>query len=164
MTAKILVSACLLGRPVRYDGAAKPLEHPLLQRWHEEGRLVVICPEIAGGFSVPRPPAEIAVAGSGEDVLSGASRVVDRTGADVTAAFLAGAYAALELAQSEGCRFALLIDGSPSCGSTAIYDGSFDGTKHAGAGVTAALLRTHGVEVYAPAQIARLEARLQQAG
>lgn len=161
MTAKILVSACLVGRPVRYDGTAKTLDHPALTRWRDEGRLVVVCPELAGGFSVPRPPAEIAEGLSGSDVLAGTARVVDVTGADVTALYLDGARSALALAQSQGCRFALLIDGSPSCGSAFIYDGAFAGRKHAGAGVTAALLRTGGIEVFTPSEIDALEARLE---
>lgn len=161
MKAKILVSACLVGRPVRYDGAAKTLDHPALTRWRDEGRLVVVCPELAGGFSVPRAPAEIAGGLSGHDVLAGAARVVDITGADVTALFLDGARNALALAQTEGCRFALLIDGSPSCGGAFIYDGAFAGRKHAGAGVTAALLRAEGLEVFTPAEIGALEARLE---
>ena len=161
MTAKILVSACLVGRPVRYDGAAKTLDHPALARWRDEGRLVVVCPELAGGFSVPRPSAEIAEGLSGRDVLAGTARVVDRNGADVTALYLDGARSALALARAEGCRFALLIDGSPSCGSAYIYDGAFAGRKHAGAGVTAALLRAEGLEVFTPSEIAALEARLE---
>lgn len=52
---KILISACLLGQAVRYDGKGKTLVHPAIDRWRDEGRLVAICPEMAGGMSVPRP-------------------------------------------------------------------------------------------------------------
>ena len=120
MTARILVSACLLGRPVRYNGSAKPFIHPALSRWQAEGRVVSICPELAAGFRVPRPPAEIGAGRSGEDVLGGGAQVIEQGGADVTALYLAGARAALALARAENCRFALLIDGSPSCGSSFI--------------------------------------------
>lgn len=160
MTHKILVSACLLGSPVRYNGSAKTLTHPLLEAWRREGRIVSICPELSGGFGVPRLPAEIAQAQSGEAVLAGAARVVDEAGADVTGLFIAGAQAALDLAREHGCRFALLIDGSPSCGSRFVYDGSFTGQRRAGAGVTAALLREHGIEVFADSEIDALCARL----
>ncbi|MCX8999043.1 DUF523 domain-containing protein [Rhizobiaceae bacterium BDR2-2] len=159
-TDKILVSACLMGRPVRYNGAAKPLAHPALERWQAEGRVVSICPEVMAGFSIPRPPAEIAGSGSGAAVLDGAANVVDATGADVTRRFVDGARIALDLARAHGCRFALLIDGSPSCGSGFIYDGSFSGQKHPGAGVTAALLRENGVEVFSDREIGALETRL----
>lgn len=157
---KILVSACLLGRPVRYDGSAKTMTHPTLDRWRQEGRLAAICPELTAGFSVPRPPAEISGRQSGLAALEGNAQVLEATGADVTALYVEGARAALALAREQGCRFALLIDGSPSCGSGFIYDGSFGGRKHGGAGVTAALLRDHGIEVFAEAEIDALEARL----
>jgi uncharacterized protein YbbK (DUF523 family) len=157
MAPRILVSACLLGRPVRYDGSAKPFAHPALARWQAEGRVISICPELSAGFSVPRPPAEIAARGSGEDVLAGRAEVVEHGGRTVTALYLQGAHAALDLARAESCRFALLIDGSPSCGSSFIYNGDFDGTVQKGSGVTAALLRNNGIEVFAPGEIERLE-------
>ena len=69
MTGKILMSACLMGLPVRYDGKPKTLLHEAVARWKAEGRLVSFCPELAGGFAVPRPPAEIAGALDGRDVL-----------------------------------------------------------------------------------------------
>ncbi|CUX20644.1 conserved hypothetical protein [Agrobacterium sp. NCPPB 925] len=155
---KILISACLLGQPVRYDGKGKPLSHPAIDRWRSEGRLVTICPEMAGGMPVPRPPAEIENGASGLDVLEGRARVLELTGGDVTAEFIAGAEKALAFARANGCTHALLIDGSPSCGSVAIYDGSFSGIKHAGNGVTAALLEKAGIAVFSPADIDRLDA------
>ncbi|MFC3285880.1 DUF523 domain-containing protein [Litchfieldella rifensis] len=160
MTAKILVSACLLGSPVRYNGSDKRIEHSLLERWRCEGRLVSICPEVAGGLPTPRPPAEIEQAASGSDVLEGEVRILDAQGDDVTAPFVAGARLALQVAREYDCRFALLTDGSPSCGSREVHDGSFNGTRHAGEGVTAALLRRHGIEVFAHDEIEALAERL----
>jgi len=161
MSGKILISACLAGHPVRYNGSAKPLAHPLVNKWRAEGRLVTVCPELIAGFSVPRLPAEIAAGGDGESVLTGKGRVIEETGGDVTEQFVAGARAALAAAQANECRFALLIDGSPSCGSRTIYDGKFIGQKHSGAGVTATLLRDHGIEVFADTEIEDLGIRLQ---
>ncbi|MFZ2490208.1 MAG: 2-thiouracil desulfurase family protein, partial [Thermoanaerobaculia bacterium] len=43
---KVLVSACLLGAPVRYDGRDKKSGDPILERWIEEGRVVSVCPEV----------------------------------------------------------------------------------------------------------------------
>lgn len=120
-----------------------------------------VCPELSAGFPVPRPPAEIANGQSGEDVLSDRARVVEATGADVTDLYLQGAWAALSVAQEHRCRFALLADGSPSCGSSFIYDGQFAGRKHEGAGVTAALLRRHGIEVFAESEIEALVRRVE---
>ncbi|MDO9415695.1 DUF523 domain-containing protein [Pararhizobium sp.] len=159
--AKILVSACLTGLPVRYNGSAKPLLHAAMDRWRAEGRLVTICPELAGGFQTPRPPAEIAGAHSGRDVISGRAQVIEAGGRDVSGLYVDGARAALALARETGCRYALLIDGSPSCGSGFVYDGSFSGTRHCGEGVTAALLRANGIEVFSDRQIEDLVARLE---
>lgn len=161
VSGKVLVSACLLGQPVRYDGQGKPLLDPLLERWRGEGRLVPFCPEVSAGMPVPRPPAEIAGGGSGLDVLEGRARVIDLAGADLTGEFILAAEKALDTARRHGCLHALLIDGSPSCGSISIYDGSFSGQKRAGSGVTAALLTREGIAVFAPAGIRDLAAALE---
>jgi len=160
MTGKILVSACLMGHAVRYDGRSKPLIHPAIDRWREAGRLVTICPEMSAGMAVPRPPAEIENSAAGEDVLAGTARVMEISGGDVTEGFRQAAENALALARETGCRYALLIDGSPSCGSGFIYDGSFSGGRHPGHGVTAALLQHAGIEVYSDREIDRLVVRL----
>lgn len=115
--------------------------------------MISICPELIGGLSVPRHPAEIESKASGEAVLSGEARVFTADGADLTAYFLAGATATLALAKAEGCQFALLVDGSPSCGSSFIYDGSFSGRRHGGVGVTTAMLRANDISVFSDKQV-----------
>ncbi|WP_298091029.1 DUF523 domain-containing protein [uncultured Sphingomonas sp.] len=158
--AKVLVSACLLGRPVRYNGSAKTLEHALLDRWISEGRVVSVCPEVMAGLPTPRPPAEIARGASGAAVIERDGSIVEADGTDVTEAYLAGARIALEHATRHDCRYALLTDGSPSCGGSFIYDGSFQGRRIDGEGVTAALLRQHGIVVFSQAEISSLAAAL----
>jgi len=144
---KILVSACLLGNPVRYDGRSKPLDQTLLDDLVARDLVIGFCPEVAGGLAVPRKPAEI-LSGNGEDVLAGRARVQTRNGEDVTGSFLDGAQQALELCRQHGIQVALLTESSPSCGSSQIYDGGFSRTTRPGAGVTAALLRQHGITVF----------------
>lgn len=135
---KILVSACLLGEKVRYDGAGKTLSHDIWQKWQDEGRLVSICPEVSGGLPVPRLPAEM----TDEDT------VINTKGEDVTDAFVAGAEQTLRLAQKHNIHLAVLKENSPSCGSHFIYDGTFSGTKKTGQGITAARLRKNGIKVF----------------
>lgn len=147
-----------MGHAVRYDGQAKPLVHQALDRWRQEGRLVTICPEMSAGMPVPRLPAEIETGRSAADILSGKGRVRESDGGDVTAAFRQAAVNALELAVQTGCAYALLIDGSPSCGSGFIYDGSFSGRRLRGEGVTAALLKANGIQVFSDHDIEALEA------
>lgn len=147
----MLVSACLLGQPVRYDGRASG--HPdLLQAWQQQGRVVPLCPEVAGGLPTPRPAAEIP-GGQGGAVLDGEAQVVTVAGEDVSAEFLAGARLALELVRRHGIRVAVLKAGSPSCGNRLVYDGTFSGNKIAGEGVTSALLRREGVLVFSELEL-----------
>lgn len=157
--AKVLVSACLLGQPVRYDGRASG--HPdLLQRWQAEGRVVPLCPEVAGGLPTPRPPAEIS-GGQGAQVLAGQARVIAVSGEDVSEAFLAGAQLALAVVRRHGIRVAVLKSGSPSCGNRLTYDGSFSGVKVPGEGVTTALLRREGVLVFSELELDQAEQAVQ---
>lgn len=140
-----VISACLIGCRCRYDGNAKAVDR--FTRMVERGEAVFVCPEQLGGLSTPRPPAQI-VGGTGEDVLDGRAKVVTDGGVDVTDQFVKGAQEALRLAQLAGAKVAVLKERSPSCGSSLIYDGSFSGGKMPGNGVTAALLKRHGIEVY----------------
>ncbi|MGL4317316.1 MAG: DUF523 domain-containing protein [Pseudomonas sp.] len=155
---KLLVSRCLLGHKVRYDGGAHgPFD--LLQHWQDEGRIVALCPEVAGGLPTPRPPAEIP-GGQGASVLDGSQPVLTRQGEDISAAFVAGAEIALRLVRQHGLRVAVLKARSPSCGNSHNYDGSFTGTLIEGEGVTAALLRRAGVRVFNETQLAEAAAEL----
>ena len=95
-------------------------------------------------------------------MLSGNATVIDADGQDVTAIYLQGAQAALALASQQGCRYALLTDGSPSCGTSFIYDGSFTGRRHQADGATAALLRQHGIQVFSPEAICDLAALMDR--
>lgn len=157
---KILISACLLGQPVRYDGTDKATSHELIRQWQLEGRLIPVCPEVDAGLPTPRPAAEIH-GGDGYDVLINVAKIIDRTGADVTAPYLRGAELAVEMALSNKCRHAILTDGSPSCGSSFIYDGNFNGNRRKGnSGVTAAMLRQAGVQVWSQHQLNELSETL----
>jgi uncharacterized protein YbbK (DUF523 family) len=158
----VLISACLLGEAVRYNGGDKRSDHDILQRWLREGRVVSVCPEIAGGLTVPRPPAEIADGAGGMNVLAGTARVFASTAEDVTAEFIRGAEVAYELAQTHRIRIAVLKEGSPSCGSSYSYDGTFTGTRVAHPGVTTARLKQAGIHVFSEQQFAAADALLQR--
>lgn len=153
---KVLVSACLMGECVRYNGVIKTFKSHVLDSWHCRGQVVAVCPEVAGGLPVPRPRAEI-VNGSGSLVLDGRASVTNINGQDVTRFFLAGAREALKLAGFHKIRLAVLKEGSPSCGSSYIYDGSFSGIKKPGKGVAAALLKENGIRVFNEFQIHEAE-------
>ena len=157
---KILVSACLLGQPVRYDGGAHG-PFTLLQQWQQQGRVLVLCPEVAGGLPTPRPPAEI-VGGQGAQVLDGQIALYDVQGVDVSSAFIRGARQAEQLVRAHRIQIAVLKARSPSCGNQQTYDGSFSGQLVAGEGVTAAALRRLGVQVFNEHQLVEAEQALER--
>ncbi|SDZ17683.1 DUF523 domain-containing protein [Thermoactinomyces sp. DSM 45892] len=140
----ILISACLAGIPCRYDGKASLAD--IAQKLVTDKKAIYVCPEVSGGLSTPRDPAEI-VGGSGEDVLDGKAKVITKLGEDVTEQFISGANHTLQLAKKVGATMVILKENSPSCGSSFIYDGHFQGKKVSGDGVTSALLKRHGFRV-----------------
>lgn len=147
----VLVSECLLGGRVRYDGSAAPSGHPVLAQWRREDRVVPFCPEVAAGLGIPRPPTELSQ-----------GRAVTRDGRDVTAAFENGAQAALELCLRLGIHVAVLKERSPSCGSSQICDGTFACALAPGEGLTTALLRCHGIAVFSEEQWEQAAACLER--
>lgn len=159
--AKNLVSACLLGCKVRYNGSdLKPSNNDFdwLIKNHE---IVSFCPEVSAGLPIPRVPAEIQC-GVGQDVLSGNAKVLDRDGLNLTDKFLLGAQLALEKCKLENIEFAVLTEYSPSCGSNSIYNGDFSAKKKVGNGVTTALLKEYNVQVYNQHQVHILQLALNK--
>ena len=133
---KLLISACFLGNNCKYSGGNNALPPETLRKLKETYRLIPVCPEAYGGLTTPRAPSERRDGG-----------VFSSEGRDVTVQFKKGAEAALYLAETLGIRKALLKENSPSCGNGTIYDGSFSGKLIPGDGVTAELLKAHGIEV-----------------
>lgn len=149
---KILVSACLLGEKVRYDGLIFPVAKTLNDAFEQIADMVPFCPEVSGGLPVPREPAEIS-GETGSDVLSGKATVQSKSGNDVTLFYLKGAAKALEAAVKNKIKAAVLKEKSPSCGKTYIYDGSFAGRLKQGKGVTAALFERNGIHLFSEKEI-----------
>ncbi len=141
----ILVSSCLLNNPVRYSGDGNPC--PLIIQYRDCKHFIPICPECAGGLPTPRPPSEIS-GGTGREVWQNQARVINNVGQDVTENFKAGALAYLHYVQEGRITAAILKERSPSCGSSLIYDGRFQGHRIPGQGVTAALLQQYGIPIY----------------
>ena len=133
----ILVSSCLGGIECRYNGSHAASEK--IRRLVEEKKAVMVCPELLGGFTTPREPAE--------DVLKGTTKIVTASGEDVTALYMDGAEKTLAYAKEIGAATVILKENSPSCGSSFIYDGTFSGKKILGDGITSALLKRAGCRV-----------------
>lgn len=136
----ILVSACLLGTPCRYDGKSKA--NPDVLALSESYNLIPVCPEVAGGLPTPRVPSERI-----------GDKVMMRDGHDVTDNYRSGAQEALRLCRLHNIKIAILKERSPSCGKGEIYDGSFSGRLTARDGVTAELLTKEGIRVIGESEI-----------
>ncbi len=147
---KILVSSCLLGEDVKYDGgnnsvALNPkVSFSLKELFMDilcENEIYSFCPEISGGLKIPRTPAEIIKRDKPFIVQT-------QNGEDVTINFLLGAKKALDLCMEEGIKVALLKANSPSCGNIKTYDGTFSNTLIESDGLSAKLLKENGVMVF----------------
>ncbi len=141
---KIIVSACLLGTPCRYDGRSKPNSKVLAL--NEKYELIPICPEVMGGLPTPRIPCEIVN-----------DKVLRQDGADVSQSYIKGAEEALKIATQNGCKIALLKARSPSCGKGKIYDGTFSRTLKNGNGICADLFIKNNITVIDENEIYKLE-------
>ena len=132
---RILISACLVGDNVKYDGGNN--KNPLIEKLLEKYELVPFCPEVEGGLPTPRRPSE-----------QRGEQVVNDIDEDVTDEFNRGADLALNICLYLKIKKAILKERSPSCGVHSIYDGTFSHKVIPGSGVTATLLKRKGIEVY----------------
>ncbi|QMS84590.1 DUF523 domain-containing protein [Candidatus Xianfuyuplasma coldseepsis] len=129
-----LISACLIGEQVKYDGNDN--FHEVAKQLVDHNLAIPVCPEVLGGMTVPRIPSEIV----GDSVFS-------KTGEDVTHFFMNGAQKTLKIAKENHVTIAILQARSPSCGSKQVYDGTFSGRLIEGQGITTSLLEQHGIRV-----------------
>src|SRR5690554_6368227 len=143
MKEKLLVSACLLGEQVRYDGKGFALEE--MDRLKEKYELIPLWPEVLDKLSAPRDPAEI---GNGLEFTV--------NGQDVTENYQKGAEITLDCCLRNGITKAVLKARSPSCGKDRIYDGTYSGRVTTGHGLTTSLLLANGIEVYTENEIGGL--------
>lgn len=132
---KIAVSACLLGENCKYSGGNNYSEK--LNKMLEGHDVIPVCPEVMGGLPTPRVPSEI---------VNG--RVLMKDGTDVDKAFRKGAETALKKVLDNGVTLCILQPGSPSCGVTEVYDGSFSGKKIPGKGIFAQELEKAGIAAF----------------
>ena len=151
----ILVSACLLGHKVKYNGGSN--DDTLLQAYNAQGRFVAVCPECFAMLPVPRAPMEIQY-GTGRKLIEGRAQAVDADGHDLTASLLLGAQKILRIAEAYHAEVAIFKEGSPSCGVHRIYDGSFSGQSIAGAGLTTEALRAAAFPVFCEEELDAVEA------
>ena len=131
---KYLISSCLIGENCKYNGGNN-LDN-IAKLLYDKGLAFSICPEVLGGLSTPRTPAEIVE-----------GMVISKEGADVTKEYDLGAQLSVDYALKHNIKIAILQARSPSCGSKQIYDGTHSGKLISGEGKTTKLLREHGIKV-----------------
>jgi len=143
---KVLISACLAGINCKFNGENNLLDRGVLDEISKKYHLLFVCPEVFGGLSTPREPAEMK-----------GGLVVTKTAKDVSENFKFGAEICLKIAKLNGCKKAILKARSPSCGSGQIYDGSFSKKLVFGDGVAAKLLKENEILVFSEDEIGRLD-------
>jgi len=149
----IVVSSCLAGMEVRYNGTH--CLHTKIQQLIQEKKAVAVCPELLGGFQIPREPAEV-IGGDGYDVLEGNAKVMEKGGKEVTGLYIKGAYKTWEIVSELQASIVVLKENSPSCGSRMIYNGEFRNKRIKGVGVTTALLQKKGIQVFTENELEEL--------
>ena len=147
MKEKILISACLVGINCKFNGENNLLDRAILDEISKRYHLLFVCPEVYGGLSTPREPAE----------MKNGVVVCKFSGKDVSENFKSGAEICLKIAKLNGCKKAILKSKSPSCGSGQIYDGSFSKRLILGDGITAKLLKENEILVYSEDEIVGLD-------
>ena len=143
---KLLVSSCLLGMNVRYDGGNNLIDN--LDKLSEDFDIFPVCPEIDGGMVVPRIPCEI--------ISTNPLKIENEYGIDTTDFFKSGAMNSLDICKKNDIKIALLKSKSPSCGNLKIYDGTFSSTVIDGVGITANTLKYNGINIFNENQIKEL--------
>lgn len=142
MKEKLLISACLLGQNVKYNGGNNKIEN--IQELEKYFDFIIICPEVDGGLPTPRPASEIVK-----------DKVINIEGKDVTSEYLKGKNKAIELVKKYSIKYALLKEKSPSCGKLT-YDGTFSHKLINRPGITVKALLNENVKVYGESEIDEL--------
>jgi uncharacterized protein YbbK (DUF523 family) len=146
---KLLISGCLFGDDVRYDGKNSSLhQNSLFNQIKQKVQLVPFCPEVEGGLSTPRIPSEIQ---SINPYI-----IKNKNGEDTTRYFIDGAKKTLDLCIKNGIKIALLKSKSPSCSNDTTYDGKFNKNLLKQNGVTASLLLRNNILVFNENELEKL--------
>lgn len=142
----IIVSACLAGVNCKYNGGNN--ENSFIKSLVDEGKAIMICPEVFGSLLTPRDPSEIL----GDKVFS-------CKGEDVTENYKLGAKRACQMAKTVNAKVAVLKAKSPSCGFGKIYDGTFTKTLVDGNGIAADALFEIGLKIFSEKDLEDEEVR-----
>lgn len=142
---KLLISRCLLGDLVKYNGGHNGLDENILNQLKKKYELYPVCPEVEGGLETPRIPCEII---SYEPI-----KVINKEGANKSKSFIKGAQIALEIVKKNNIKKALLKANSPSCSNMYVYDGTFSKKIVKNFGITVKILQNEDIRIFNETQI-----------
>ncbi len=135
------ISACVFDCPVRYNGRAFNALG-VMGRERTDFVFSPVCPECLAGLGVPRTP--IHLTGTGQEVLAGEAKVLDRRGHDRTDDVIAGSRAAMESLERAGVEAFIAKEASPTCGLYKARVGKRRTETSGGSGVFGAMLLDRG--------------------
>ena len=141
----LLISHCLLGEKVRYDGDHCSLRADYIARLKSKYKLIFICPEVMAGMGVPRAPIEL------KD-----GKIINQEGRDLTQDFDPVKVEIKKLIDTHSIEYALLKEESPSCGKSRVYSGDFDGVVIEGTGLIADFCLSLGLQVFNEEEVSKL--------
>jgi len=133
----VLISSCLLGKNVKYNGRNNHINNSFIQMLLKNNLVIPVCPEVDGGLPIPRTPVELI-----------GKKAINQDGIDKTKEFVIGAQIALQKVIDFDIKMAIMKSKSPSCGKDTIYDGSFTKTLTNGNGITVSLLKEYGIRIF----------------
>ena len=150
---KILVSACLLGIDCKYNG--KNNKNDKIIELLKDHELIPVCPEIMGGLPTPRIPAEIhqnkVIAKDGKEIENMTEAYTEASGTMINSGEWNGMESSVlkkeapHIIEKMGIGKKTVNYKLRDCGK--VYDGTFTGTLINGDGITARLLKEHGIKI-----------------
>lgn len=131
---KVAVSACLVGKNCKYNGLSN--YNQAVVDFLKDKDVFLICPEVMGGLSIPRIPAEIMK-----------EKVINKEKEDVTIYYEKGSNQALKVILDNHISMVIVKENSPSCGKNYVYDGTFSSTLILGSGHFVKKLKDYSILV-----------------
>ena len=145
----VIISRCLLGDNVRYDGGNCLLPLSQLESLRKHCHLIPVCPEVMANMGTPRDPIEF---------LN--NKIINKKGEDLSLQFDPVKKELDQIIRKHNIKYALLKEFSPSCGVTQLYSGHFDGEIIKGSGIIAAYLENMGVKTFSEEHVEDLLSQL----
>ncbi len=130
----LVVSGCLLGEKVRYNGTHKH-EPLIVELFKEQFNIVSICPEVEMGLGVPRPPMHL------EKSENNSLLKVTHSTEDLTEVALSTSKRILDSLVFHG---AILKSKSPSCGYKSV---TLMGSHSMASGLFAQYIEDHNIPI-----------------